>query len=617
MTSRAIGQSLGVSVLTDQQFGSKAGWRAASPLIKIGRDFLGDFASYAGRDGVRAALLVVVGALLENIGIVLLVPLVALMTIESGATGKLEHLAASLFAMLDAETRLQRVSVLLALFSALVIARALVIAKRNRALARLRIGYAQSLRLRVLRGLARARWDQVTGLRHARVSHVLGGDIDRVGSAAFTTLDAGVAVVALASHAILALWLAPVFAAASMALVAVAALGFGPIIRRGYDLGVRLTRKQLDMAHWLGQLLGGLKQAMSQNLQAVFVDEFEISIAEATRRQIEFFDQHSSSQLAWSTMAALAGAACAFVGVGVMEMSAALIIPLLLILARMSGPAIAILRGAQYLVNCLPAHENLRALEADLAPARRDGAPAGASAMDVDGAIEFRDVSFSHDDGDGAPDARSGGVANLNFRVARDEILGVTGPSGAGKTTFADLLVGLHAPRTGVILVGGTPLTDAGLAPWRAALGYVSQDPFLFHDTIRRNLAWANPGAGDDDMWSALALAGAEDFVRATPGGLDTIVGERGALVSGGERQRIALARALLRRPRLLILDEATSALDIAAERRILENVRRLTPPPTIIVIAHRPESLTICDRVLRFENGRLAPPPASMEARA
>ena len=149
-------------------------------------------------------------------------------------------------------------------------------------------------------------------------------------------------------------------------------------------------------------------------------------------------------------------------------------------------------------------------------------------------------------------------------------------------------------------------LDNATLASWRAQLSYVSQDPFLFHDTVRRNLKWSWPNASEADMWQALEVAGAAGIVRGMAGGLDAIVGERGSLVSGGERQRIALARALLRKPRLLMMDEATNAIDIAGERQLLERLGAMEPRPTIVMIAHRNESLAQCDQVLHLEDGRL-----------
>ena len=133
----------------------------------------------------------------------------------------------------------------------------------------------------------------------------------------------------------------------------------------------------------------------------------------------------------------------------------------------------------------------------------------------------------------------------------------------------------MSRPQGGRVSVAGTPLEGAVLKAWRDRISYVAQDAFLFHDTVRRNLAWANPAANEQDMWDALDLANAGTLVRGMEHGLDTVVGERGTLMSGGERQRLALARAMLRKPRLLILDEATSAIDIAGEHEILQALAR------------------------------------------
>ncbi len=246
----------------------------------------------------------------------------------------------------------------------------------------------------------------------------------------------------------------------------------------------------------------------------------------------------------------------------------------------------------------------IKRLERDLSeipPARSD---VPALRPPADGAIVFDAVTFLHEQNlaDGAPR----GVQALSLTISPGECVGIAGPSGAGKTTFADLLVGLAQPQSGRITVAGTPLAGGALNAWRDRISYIAQDPFLFHDTVRRNLAWANSQASERDMWAALTLAGADTFVRAMAHGLDTMLGERGTLVSGGERQRLALARALLRRPHLLILDEATGGIDVAGEHAILGRLTTLTPRPTIIVIAHRTESLAFCARVLRFEAGRV-----------
>jgi ATP-binding cassette subfamily C protein len=181
----------------------------------------------------------------------------------------------------------------------------------------------------------------------------------------------------------------------------------------------------------------------------------------------------------------------------------------------------------------------------------------------------------------------------------------ITGPSGAGKTTVADLIIGLLQPGTGDVLVDGVALHELDARRWRETIGYVPQETLLLHDTVAVNVTMGDPAASRDDVRAALQAAGAWEFVSALPAGLDTVVGERGLRLSGGQRQRLALARALVRRPVLLILDEATTALDPATERAICDTLRRLRGPMTLIAICHHGHLVEVADRVYRVANGR------------
>lgn len=197
----------------------------------------------------------------------------------------------------------------------------------------------------------------------------------------------------------------------------------------------------------------------------------------------------------------------------------------------------------------------------------------------------------------------------FSLTVPVGKIVTIIGPSGAGKTTIVDLLLGFHRPLEGRIEIDGIPLEDIDLAAWRQRVGYVPQEVLLFHESVLTNVTLGSPELGIEDARRALKLAGALDLVEQLPQGLDTMVGERGTLLSGGQRQRIAIARALVHRPALLILDEATSGLDPTTESGICRTIQELsrTTGLTVLAISHQPTWVTLADAVceLPFRNAR------------
>lgn len=219
-----------------------------------------------------------------------------------------------------------------------------------------------------------------------------------------------------------------------------------------------------------------------------------------------------------------------------------------------------------------------------------------ASSFHWNNAVTLCEVSYRY------PAASRTALENLSLILPKNTSLGVIGPTGSGKSTFIDLLLGLYHPTAGEILIDGQTLTPALVPPWQASIGYVPQDIFLTDDTIARNIAFGLPDEKIDQarLREACAMAQVLEFIeKELPDRFDTIVGERGIRLSGGQRQRIGLARGLYRRPTLLILDEATSALDVATETRLLEALRGLSGKLTMVVAAHRLSAVASCDQVL------------------
>ncbi|MBV6458844.1 MAG: putative ABC transporter ATP-binding protein [Fimbriimonadaceae bacterium] len=228
--------------------------------------------------------------------------------------------------------------------------------------------------------------------------------------------------------------------------------------------------------------------------------------------------------------------------------------------------------------------------------------PEGANLLPapVRGDIEFRDVSFAYGEGPTV-------LRDLNLKIPAGETHAVVGATGAGKSTVIRLLLRFHDPQEGQVLVDGQALSETSYRSLREAIGYVSQDVFLFHGSVRDNIAYGRAGASDAEIEDAAKLAEAHDFVLELPNGYDTIVGERGQKLSGGQRQRISLARAILRDPAILVLDEATSAVDNETEAAIQRSMAKVTQNRTSLVIAHRLSTVRDADRIWVLEKGAVA----------
>lgn len=567
-------------------------------------EFLGDFAAFIGRRGFHAGTFLLLGALLEGVGLLMLLPLLSVVIGADTGAGWLDRFTRWVVSIAPGGTPFAQLGSLLIVFAFLMAARAYVVLTRDVALAKLQVGFVESHRLKIIALLAHTRWDVVSRLRHGRITHVLGGDVQACGDAAQLTLQLSVAATMLGGQCVLLFLLSPALALLILSLLFAGMLALWPVLKRSRAIGAGLTESNLQLVTSTSQFLGGLKLAISQNLQRGFVREFEETVGIVQARRIAFVRQRTATQLALTALAATVAALTLLLGIGVLGAAPATLIAFLFILARMTGPAGQLQAGAQHIFHSLPAHAKIKGLEAELGISQSARSEEAAGGGHLAGPIEFQRVGFLHRDQTGAEQA--GGIADLSLTIPQGAFVGITGPSGAGKTTFADLLVGLYPPQAGRILIGGEPLEGHILAAWRHSISYVSQDPFLFHDTIRRNLLWANPDADEGALWHALALAGAEALVRRMDGGLEAVVGERGSLVSGGERQRIALARALVRDPALLLLDEATNAIDVAGEGEILERLTRLPQRPTIVMVAHRQASLERCERLIEFDHGRL-----------
>ncbi len=242
----------------------------------------------------------------------------------------------------------------------------------------------------------------------------------------------------------------------------------------------------------------------------------------------------------------------------------------------------------------------------DTAPDIKD--QPGARPLEVkDGAVEFDDVSFTY--ARGAP-----ALEGVSLMVPAGQTAALVGPSGAGKSTIFNLIPRFYDVESGHVRIDGADVRDVTLASLRRAVGLVSQEVTLFNDTVRANIAYGRPDAGDDEVEAAARNAAADEFIRALPDGYDSLVGEHGVKLSAGQRQRVAIARAMLKNAPILLLDEATSALDSESERLVHQALSRLMEGRTTLVIAHRLSTIIGADVIHFIENGRVVESGAHAE---
>ncbi len=264
---------------------------------------------------------------------------------------------------------------------------------------------------------------------------------------------------------------------------------------------------------------------------------------------------------------------------------------------RLYGPAAALAGIQVQIVSALAVFE--RIFDYLDMPTEEYDPPGAVSLPSVRGDIRFEDVTFGYDDSREV-------LHGVSFHVRPGEIAAFVGPSGAGKTTITQLVPRFYDPSGGAVLVDGHDLRTLTLESLRRDIGIVTQETYLFHDTIANNLRYGKPGVSDEEIEAAARAANIHGFIASLPAGYETVVGERGHKLSGGERQRLAMARVLLKDPRILILDEATSALDSENEAAIQAALVTVMKNRTSLVIAHRLSTIVAADVIFVVDAGRI-----------
>lgn len=551
--------------------------------------FLLHFAkAYPGRT-LAAVLLLVLAGLAEGVGLVTLLPLLNIAVRgASGAHAKHTVLGIAL------------PSSVAALLGIIVVA--LLLKSAFRWLAMKQVGYTlahvgKDLRVQLLRALMNARWIYYSGQPSGLFANAVSTEAYRAATAYKHSCAAIANVMQVLVYGLVIVtisWRAAVFA---IVVGALAALALGRFIRLSRRAGQEQTAVTKSLVAGLADALQGVKpiKAMAGEAQFLTILEEEAEALErAEQRQVvaqeslmSFHEPIIALMLALGIYGALHW--------GSLNVSSLLVIAFLFY--RLTGRFQEVQREYQAATIGESFFWSLYALLTE-AEGQQEHDSGTQSISVLRDCVALDHVSFSYDE---TPILR-----DVSLTIPVGTFAAIVGPSGAGKTTIVDLIVGLHVPAAGAVLLDGRPLTDLQLRSWRRMVGYVPQETLLLHDTVYTNVALANVDSTRDEVAAALKAAGAWDFVSRLEHGMDTVIGERGLKLSGGQRQRIAIARALVRQPALLILDEATTALDPETEAAICDTLRKLAGRVTIVAVSHQSAIRKVADMVYEFRDGRL-----------
>ena len=467
--------------------------------------------------------------------------------------------------------------------------------------AQIETGFTCYLRERFYRAMVGADWLFFTRQRSSDIVQALTEELQRVGFGTQQLLSlaslAGMAVVQVA----LALTLSPTLTALALTCGAAVALALRPLGRQAHALGRISQEKRAEMAAAVTEHLGGMKIAKSHGREAHHLELFCRVIRDIAAHWVRAMRVQARSRAGLEMGTVLALCAFLYLAVAVVGIKPAALVLLAFIFMRLVPRIAAIQSSWQRVLQALPSFEAAERLRVQFLAAPEPAWPDAPVRIALRQEVRFEDVSFRYSD-----ERDAAALQEVNLVIPARQVTAVCGPSGAGKSTLADLLLGLLQPTTGRILIDGEPLAGPRLHAWRQSIGYVPQETFLFHDTVRANLLWARPEATEAEVRAALRAAAAEEFVNQLPQGLDTVTGDRGVRLSGGERQRLALARAVLRQPSILVLDEATSSLDTQNERFIQQALEQLHGELTIVLIAHRLSTVRIADQIIVLKGGRM-----------
>lgn len=545
----------------------------------------------ANYKSIISFLLFIILGLLQGVSVFMIVPLLSLLGVgQNNSETKLDKIQV-VFQKIGIPITIYSVVIL---FFCFVLSHALLKLYSTNLNATIVQDYANRLRKRLHVAILESKWKQIIESRSSDIIGVLSRDVNQVAFAVSSIFQLLSNVILVLIHIFIAAYISIKFTFIVLSGAGIIFFFQRKLFTKSFEKGKRVNFSMKELQHSLQELFQNIKQAKSMGAnkqQAIVFDTISDSVYNTNQ-------QMSREKTVADFSFEIAGALliCGFLIV-VFYIKLHHVIDLLLLMYLFSRifPGLKYFNTQSSLVfSLMPIVGEVKNKLFFLESQSEDLGQINA-VPSLKKEIKIKNVSFSY--------PQKSIFNSIDLIIPANKITVISGSSGEGKSTLADLITGLHEPNEGEILIDDKTIEQIGLANWRQVISYMPQESFLMHESIRANFKWAAPNVTDEQIWKALEDSEAKEFVSLLPEGIDAIVGDKGTKLSGGQRQRIALARALVRKPKLLILDEATNALDEENERKIFDTIFKLKET-SVLIITHRKSLLEKADLAYTLEKG-------------
>lgn len=547
---------------------------------------------------IISIVLMVTISLLQGISLVMLIPLLQLvgLNVNDGYIGQIASIVSNFFALINIQPTLP-----LVLLIYVFIISSIAALNRIQLIQTSFIGYQFSaqLRKRLYIAITKSNWLFFSKNKSSNFTHALTNEIERISMGTIQFLALLASIMILGVYIIFALKIAGLLTGIIFLIGVVILLILRRRVLKSRETGENITYTTKDLYSSIIQHMDGMKTIKSFGMQDTNIEYFSMQTNKVASNYMDTIRSYADVKFIFDVGTVIVLSIMVLFLINILHLPMASLFLLIYIFVVMMPQFSTVQRSYQYSINSLPAYGNILKLEEECI-LNADYDNSKKSHLKFEDCIYFENVSFAYES------HKQYSVSDVNIKIPKGKTVAIIGPSGAGKSTVADILMGLIQPTKGKVTFDHDNILDSK-SSWRNHIGYVAQETFLFNETIKFNLLLSKPDATDYDMIIALKAAAAYDFVTKLPEGINTFIGDRGVKLSGGEKQRLTMARALLRKPDLLILDESTSNLDSENEKKILNAINNLHGKTTIFIVAHRLSTIKNADIIYLIENGRIS----------